>query len=69
MTSSWSANLKTNWKGIDPQLCWAWSTRIDNAISKGQKIGIYYANIAQAECATMLTYDGSPAPLYIEFAS
>lgn len=60
-------NLQVNWKGIDPQLCWSWSARIDNAISKGQRIGLYYADLLPGECATMPTYAGAPAPLYLEF--
>ena len=59
-------NLKTNWKSVDPQLCWSWYTKIDNAVSKGNKIAIYYGGITQAECAAMPTYDGAPAPLYVE---
>jgi hypothetical protein len=60
-------NLKVNWKGIDPQLCWSWSARVDNAIAKGQRIGLYYADLQPGECLTMPTYDGAPAPLYLEF--
>jgi hypothetical protein len=59
-------NLKANWKGIDPQLCWSWYAKIDNAVSKGNKIGVYYGGAAPGDCATMLTYDYAPAPLYIE---
>lgn len=59
-------NIKTIWKGIDPQLCWAWYSKIDNAVSKGSKIMIYYAGVPQEACATMPTYDGAPAPLYVE---
>jgi hypothetical protein len=62
-------NLKVNWKGVDPQLCWSWSARVDNAISKGQRIALYYADLQPGECATMLTYAGAPAPLYLEFTT
>lgn len=60
-------NLKVNWKGVDPQLCWSWSARVDNAITKGQRIGFYYADLQPGECATMPAYHLAPAPLYLEF--
>ena len=60
-------NIRTNWRGVDPLLCLSWNARVDNAIAKGQKIALYYANLLPGECLTMPTYDNAPAPLYLEF--
>lgn len=55
-------SMTVAWKGVDPQVCWVWYSKIENAVADGKKLLIYYPNITQAECATMAIYDGAPAP-------
>jgi hypothetical protein len=59
-------NLKLAWKSIDPQLCFAWFSKINVAVSQGKRIGIYYYSLQPGDCATMPTYDGAPSPGYVE---
>lgn len=57
-------NVKTNWKGIDPSICWAWFAHLSTAVAEQRPIMVYYAP-AEGTCATIPRYESSPAPFYV----
>lgn len=61
-------NVRTAWKGIDPSICWSWFSTVSNAVIQRKGLGLYYSQLAPADCATMGTYDDSPAPYYVRMA-
>ena len=58
-------NLNTTWNSISPQTCFAWFSQIQTAVTARRPIGVYYAGLAPAQCATMPVYTSTPAPLYV----
>jgi hypothetical protein len=56
-------NVKTNWKGIDPSICWAWFAHLSTAVNEHKPVTVYYSD--QRSCSTITTYENSPAPYYV----
>lgn len=56
-------NLKTEWKGISPDICASWMAKMDAAVSLGRAVTVYYAETM--ECSALPTYGDSPAPYYV----
>lgn len=56
-------NIRSNWKGIDTNVCWNWFSQITAAIADEKPTVIYYS--ATLDCAAVPTYDSSPAPYYV----
>lgn len=65
--STWTqvCNVKQEWKGVTPEVCYLWFSKISSAITEDKSMTVYYAGIEQSECATMPTYGGAPAPGYM----
>lgn len=61
-------NLTTTWKGVAPNACFAWMSKIAGAISANKKVRFYYegSNLTDSYCASVPTYWQAPAPLYID---
>jgi len=58
-------NVKQDWKGVSPEVCYVWFSHVSNAITENKPVIVYYPSIDQTECATMPTYSGAPAPGYV----
>ena len=56
-------NLKTEWKGITPDICAGWMAKADAAVSLGRTVLVYYPN--ETSCTTMPTYSATSAPEYV----
>ncbi len=65
--NSWMqiCNVKTEWKGVTPEVCYVWFSYASSAVTENKPVTVYYSTLDQAECATMPTYSGSPAPAYV----
>ena len=55
-------NLKTIWKGIDPEICWGWFANASTAVSEDRNARVFYATLNQSDCATLGTLGTAPAP-------
>lgn len=63
-------NLRTAWKAIDPQVCWAWFAQVNTAVAEQTTIGIYYLNLqGSGVCQALPTYGNAPAPRYVRLSS
>ncbi|MEP2103982.1 MAG: hypothetical protein ABJP02_17785 [Parasphingorhabdus sp.] len=58
-------NVKTEWKGVTPDVCYVWVSHASNAVTENKPVIVHYTGLDQAECATMPNYGGSPAPAYV----
>jgi hypothetical protein len=58
-------SLNGAWNGISSQTCFAWFSQVQAAVAARRNLGIWYGGLTQAQCATMGTYDTSPAPVYV----
>lgn len=56
-------NIKTEWKGVTPDVCALWAAKADAAISSGRSLSVYY--FGPFNCATIPFYEESPAPYYV----
>jgi hypothetical protein len=56
-------NLKTEWKGVTPDVCAGWKAMIDAALTLGRTVSLYYS--PDVTCAQIPYYGGSPAPYYV----
>ncbi|MEP2990308.1 MAG: hypothetical protein ABJN65_00985 [Parasphingorhabdus sp.] len=58
-------NVKQEWKGVPPEVCYVWFSHVSNAITENKTVTVQYSAIDQTECATMPTYSTAPAPYYV----
>lgn len=56
-------NVRTNWKGVDPSVCWAWFAHLSTAVTEKRPAMVYYS--AEGTCATIPVYETSPAATYV----
>ena len=56
-------NLKTEWKGITPDICAGWKAMLDAAVTLGRTVSIYYS--PDVNCATIPYYGDAPSPYYV----
>lgn len=56
-------NIKTNWKGVDPSVCWTWFSHLSTAVADQKSTMIYYSGTGT--CAGLATYESAPAPYYV----
>lgn len=61
-------SLAAAWKGVESRVCFAWMSKIAGAISAGKRTGFWYAGLGPGACATLPTYSGAPAPVYVDVA-
>lgn len=61
-------NIRTTWKGVDPSVCVSWFALAANAVTQRKGLGVYYPELAQSDCASIETYERSPAPRYVRAA-
>ena len=55
-------NIKTVWKGIDPQICWAWFAQANSAVTESRNVAVYYTDPSVTDCATISAFAAAPAP-------
>ncbi|MEO9599791.1 hypothetical protein [Parasphingorhabdus sp.] len=58
-------NVKEEWKGVTPEVCYIWFSHASSAVTENKPLTVHYLGLDQAECATMPTYGGAPAPYYV----
>lgn len=58
-------NLEREWKGISPQICWAWFSQANTAVAEGKSVQVYYPPGTNMTCDQLPTYGSAPAPHYI----
>lgn len=58
-------NLNTPRNGVSTSTCFSWFSAINSSILYNKSVGYYFAGIEQSACATLPTYSGTPAPLYV----
>lgn len=56
-------NLKTEWKGVTPDVCAGWKAMLDAALSLGRTVSIYYS--PDVNCAQIPYYGDAPSPYYV----
>lgn len=61
-------NIRTTWKGVDPSVCVSWFAMTANAVTQRKGLGVYYQELSQSDCASIETYERSPAPRYVRAA-
>lgn len=61
-------NLRSAWKGVDAQVCWAWFSTASNAVTEHKTLGMYYSGFPQSACSGIGTYENSPAPSYVRIS-
>jgi hypothetical protein len=57
-------NVKTEWKGITPDVCSSWKAMIDAGLSLSRQVRVYYPGSSWV-CSTLPTYGDAPAPQYL----
>lgn len=72
IASSWHGsliqicNVKQEWKGVPPEVCYTWFSAVSTANAENQQIGLFYDELnSPAECTTLPTYGNIPAPVYV----
>lgn len=60
-------NVSTTWNGVSPSICVSWLAQLNAATTMNKTAVLYYVGVN--DCATLLTYSNSPAPLYIGVAA
>ncbi|WP_229955892.1 hypothetical protein [Parasphingorhabdus litoris] len=65
--SGWTTicNVKTEWKGIPPEICFVWFSTASSSITENKQVIVYYRTIDQADCATISAGLAAPAPGYV----
>jgi hypothetical protein len=58
-------NLNTTRNSVTPQTCFAWFSTINSSILYNKEVGYYFGGMDPTGCATVATYDGTPAPVYV----
>lgn len=53
-------NLKTEWKGVTPDVCAGWKAMVDAALTLGRTVAIYYS--PDVTCSTIPYYGDAPSP-------
>lgn len=56
-------NLKGTWKGVDTVTCAMWVSMLQSTQNNDKQAVFYYGG--SGSCATLPTYGGAPAPVYI----
>ena len=57
-------HLRQTWKGIAPETCAFWYALMVTSQTNAKPVTVYYTNSAYT-CATLPTYQASPAPGYV----
>lgn len=56
-------DLDGDWKGVSTVTCAMWTSMLQSTQSNDKSATFYYSG--NGSCATLATYGGSPAPVYI----
>lgn len=60
-------NLNESWKGVHPSVCFAWMSKITNAVIESKSVGFWYHGPeGQPACSILPTYSSAPAPVYVD---
>lgn len=58
-------NLHGSWQGITTETCYAWYSQLLAARTHSQNVLLNYQTTATYTCASLPTYQDSPAPGYV----
>ena len=62
-THTQMCNVKTECKGVTPDVCATWMAKLDAAVSLGRSVVVNYPVVT--DCATLPTYSAAPSPTYV----